>query len=271
MRGGVLLLQGRGEFLEKHAPLIDEIAAWGYAVTAFDWRGQGRSARLLADPGPGHIRDFAQYLDDLDAVLAHATAQGWPAPERVLAHSMGGHIALLAIARGRLQPRTAVLTAPMLDIRLGLPRWAARGAAATGARLRRGGWAPGQGPWQAARPFQGNPLTTDPARYAAWVALCEAHPACRLGGVTYGWVDAALRSIAALRRPGVLERIGTPVLLLRAMDDVIVDNRAIATAARRLPNARLLDFHGARHELLLEQDPVRDATLAAIRDAFAAV
>ena len=96
-----------------------------------------------------------------------------------------------------------------------------------------------------------------------------ATPELALGGVTYGWLAAALRSIALTRRPGYLEAISTPILVCQAGAERIVSNRAQVETVRRLPNGRLLAFPGARHELLLERDEIRDQVLAAFR-AFAA-
>jgi lysophospholipase len=83
-------------------------------------------------------------------------------------------------------------------------------------------------------------------------------------------VAAAYRSTLALEAPGRLEHVATPILLLAARYDRLVDSRAIERAARRLPNARLRVWgRESAHEILREADPVRDAALAEI-DAFLA-
>jgi len=42
LQGTVVLLGGRGEFIEKYAgELVGELLGRGYAVYALDWRGQG--------------------------------------------------------------------------------------------------------------------------------------------------------------------------------------------------------------------------------------
>jgi lysophospholipase len=91
-------------------------------------------------------------------------------------------------------------------------------------------------------------------------------PELALGGVTYGWLGASLRSIALTRRPGFVEAITTPVLVCQAGNERIVCNRSIATLTRRLPHGRLLAFPEARHELLQEREPIRRRFL----DAFSA-
>ena len=71
-----------------------------------------------------------------------------------------------------------------------------------------------------------------------------------------------------MARPGVLERIGLPILIVATSADRLVGVRAIERAAARLPNAEALWFGSeAAHEILREADPVRERALAAI-DAF---
>ena len=43
-RGRLLIINGRGDMIEKYLELIDHMARRGWAVTAFDWRGQGGAA-----------------------------------------------------------------------------------------------------------------------------------------------------------------------------------------------------------------------------------
>ena len=69
-RGTVVVLTGRGEFIEKYATeVVGELLGRGYAVIAMDWRGQGLSDRPLADRNKGHIDNFATYMADLRLFL----------------------------------------------------------------------------------------------------------------------------------------------------------------------------------------------------------
>ena len=100
-RGTVCILQGRAEFIEKYFETISDLRRRGFAVVAFDWRGQGLSGRQLANPGKGHVRSFSDYRRDLEAIRAtrcsSPTCRSRISP---LAHSMGGAIALRGRARG---------------------------------------------------------------------------------------------------------------------------------------------------------------------------
>jgi len=92
-------------------------------------------------------------------------------------------------------------------------------------------------------------------------------PGIGLGPPSWNWLGAAMAGSARIERPGVLEGIRTPVLMLAAGLDVLVDNHAMQRAARRIPHAQYRCWPGARHELLREADADRLPALAAI-DAF---
>ncbi len=273
-RGTVLLLNGRTEFIEKYLEAVQELRSRRFAVWSLDWRGQGLSSRLLPNPMPGHAVRFTDYLDDLDLLLRLVLPGLQGRPLVLLAHSMGGHLGAWMLARRPGVFARAVLCAPMVDFRRkrGLPLGMVRLLA--GAAHLVPGVAARPGPGTSRLPpldrlFGGNPLTGCPARYAADIAWLRNQPALQVGGATWGWLRAASASIAALGRPAAARAITLPVLVLVAGDDQLVDNRATRRFAARLPDAELVEFPGARHELLREHDGHRRLVWAAM-DRFLA-
>jgi lysophospholipase len=117
------------------------------------------------------------------------------------------------------------------------------------------------------RPFVGNPLTSDPVRYARNIAILEAEPALGIGWPTVAWADSAFRVMGELSDPGYPARIRQPLLIIAAGRDAIVSTPAIDEFAVRLRAGSHLIVPGARHELLMEQDRYRGQALAAF-DAF---
>jgi len=267
----LLLLPGRTEFLEKYEDVFAELRGRGFRVASLDWRGQGASSRLLADPKRGHIDDFRAFQRDLDALL-RAVAGELPRPWTALAHSMGGLILTeRLVAEPRLFER-AILSSPLFGVRMDpLTRAVAPHLAAAACRLGLAGrYAPGQGPAPLAgdEPV-GNVLTSDHARFRRYRERCRANPEKMLGGVTWGWLHAAFAAIERVSRAGALEAVTTPVLVLEAGHERVVQPEAIARAAARLPLARRLRLPGAEHEVMMERADVRARVFAAV-DAFAA-
>ena len=261
-RGSVLLLNGRKEFLEKYAETIAELNARGFAVYSIDWRGQGLSARLLADGLKGHVRNYGDYLQDLDQFVTQFVLPAGNRPLIVLAHSMGAHIALRFLQQHPDTIDRAVLTSPMIDIRTApYPRpligLLARSAIIAGLSQAYLPGATGRSALQ--RTFEGNPLTSDPRRFAVERDLVTRHPDLALGGPTFGWLAATLESIALTQRPGFLETITLPLLMVSAGRDQVVCKESQRRACLRMPRCRLLLLEDAMHEVLMECDGIRQA------------
>lgn len=265
-RGTVIILPGRGEFIEKYDETVADLLGRRFAVAVVEWRGQGLSHREGHHLVRGYIADFDHYLQDLERALDHLHEQECERPWIMLAHSMGGNLGLRLLHDRPELFRAAVMTAPMFDIDLRrVPFGVARGLGALAVGLGGALWyAPGQRDFHPERcRFEGNPLTSDPARFARFRQAQIDQPELRLGGVTFGWLHAALRSIALTKRRGYLEAIRTPLLVCQAGRERVVSNQAQATFVRRLPAGRLLRFEQARHEILIETDAIRDAFLEA--------
>ena len=266
-RGSILFLPGRGDAYEKYLETLDGWAAQGWRVTAADWRGQAGSGRLGTDSFTGHIGDFAQWVDDLAALWADWLGQT-PGPHVLAAHSMGGHIALRALAEHRVDPDAAVLSAPMLGFTGQiLPRAVMHRLARLMCRIgdpRRPAWKWSEKPGALPRGRM-DLLTHDHERYQDEIVWRERRPELAMGPGSWGWVERAMASMNGLERPGVLEAVRVPVFIAATAADRLVSIAAIDRAARRLPGCELLRFgKEARHEILREEDGVRNRTLAAI-------
>jgi lysophospholipase len=267
-RGSLLFLPGRGDAYEKWLETLVHWHGQGWNVAAFDWRGQAGSGRFGLAENVGHIDDFATWVDDLAELWAPWCA-ATPGPHVLVGHSMGGHLALRALAEKKIDPAVLVLSAPMLGLHLlGLPtrvlHWIARSFCAIGDR-RRPAWSSSEKPGSG-ESLRMMLLTHDERRYADDAYWREARPELAMGPASWGWIERAIASIRGLEAPGVIEAVRTPVLLLAARQDRLVDTPAIARMAARLPQGEYHVFDG-RHELLREADPLRDRVLAAI-DAF---
>lgn len=283
--GSILLVTGRADFAEKYAETLHDLVDAGWGVATFDWRGQGLSGRVDADPMKGAAPGggFDQWLGDLDAMV------GWfhdvlPPPWFAIGHSMGGHLLLRHLAGENCEFERAVLLAPMLGVSarpLGarLARVLARANAALGFSAR---YVAGGGPHlprEAGSPRQFL-LTSDAERYVDEGWWIEQNPALTLGSSTWGWLDAAFRSLDLLLKPPpglrgtgegaravpALQRITTPLLVLTPESDGLVDNDITRSAVATMRWATLEAIPGAGHELLREASGIRARVLARVLD-----
>jgi lysophospholipase len=256
VRGSVILCPGRTEFIEKYFEVIVELQQRGFAVFTLDWRGQGLSDRPLGNPMKGHIDTFDDAVNDLAQGLKQA-AEKLPRPHLLLAHSMGGAISLRALQTRRLEVEGALFTSPMwriASLKKG-GRDFARFFTAIGAGAM---LAPGQpGRWRKEN-FRGNPVTNDRERHARAQALVLQESRLALAGVTLGWLNAASEAMEGFGQAGALAHLRCPVVILSAGDDSLVDNESHDLIAKALPNARRVIMNGAKHEIMMEKDEIRE-------------
>ena len=267
-RGRVLVQTGRGDIFEKYLETLAHLHAQGWSVSAFDWRGQGGSGRLSADAHVGHASDFGVFDADLAAFWAEWAADA-PGPTAILGHSMGGMMVMRALANRAIRPDAAILVAPMIGLRA--PLGARFGCAIARVMMRIGD--PARAAWRTnERPgtisSRQTLLTHDDARYDDERWWHAEHPELKLGPPSWAWLSEAFGGAIALAADRRIEAVDTPVLMLVAETDRLVDPHAALRLAARLPDAQVVRFgRESAHEVLREADGVRKRAFAAI-DAF---
>ncbi len=267
--GTVIIFQGRADFIERYFETMREIVSRGYAVVAFDWRGQGGSQRLLKDQRRGHARNFRHYFKDIDAIFEQAALGGCPEPYYGLAHSTGGLILLNHLV-DKTPLTKVVMTSPLIDFRYGAwPVPVAHGLA-TLARFTGLGWLylPGfnRGPLRR-NEYDNNPLTSDRRRWDRDTGTLEVHPELGVGGPTFSWFRGAVKFIANLKAWQRRQIISCPVLFICAEQEKVVDPRAARHLSDRIAGISCIEIEDAKHEILMEKDAVRKQFWAAF-DSF---
>ena len=268
--GTVLICTGRGEFIEKYFEVAKDLLDRKLAVVVFDWRGQGLSSRMLRNGRKGHVRSFADYDVDLRAVIARVLEPACPRPFFGLAHSMGGTVMIRHAKAAGCAFERIVLSAPMVEVHK-LPFASAlhqvsRLLVMTGVgsafvpsgRKRTAVFDNG---------FASNVLTGDPGRFADMMAISRAEPRLTVDAPTIGWLRAALDAMAPMADFHYPARIATPILMVVPGDDRVVSVSAMERFGQRLKAGTLVSIPGARHEILMERDALRDRFWAAF-DAF---
>ena len=247
-QGQVVLLPGRGDFLEKYTPLATHLNAQGYTVTSLDWPGQGASGRLGGHPQAGHIGSYDDYGVALRTCLNFFGLEDQP--QVWVAYSMGAPVAMRAVLEYTYSIEGMVLLSPMFgftEMPEGVLRVLASTMCALGLARR---FALGEGPtdpntWQ----VEDSQVSSSPEAFAAFKDFLQRHPGYLIGGSTWGWVRASLDAFEELKRAD-LGKLRIPVLLLSAQDEVTVSREAQRHIAQRLPNAEFVELPD-RHDLLL--------------------
>lgn len=93
-RATLVIVHGIGEHSGRYMNVVHYLVPRGYAVYGFDHRGHGRS------PGQrGHINDWSEYREDVDAFLRMVRSREGERPLFVFGHSLGALIVLEFVLR----------------------------------------------------------------------------------------------------------------------------------------------------------------------------
>ena len=167
------------------------------------------------------------------------------------------HNARAQLERGAGPFSAAVCVSPMTGLHRGRAIRALSMLLALGG-TRQTNYMPSTGPYdRAQRPFARNDVTSDERRYRFTDDWFTTDPRLALGGPTVGWVKQAFRAMDRLMAPGMLERIGLPLMVVSATADRVVDASSHNTVVARVQGAQHVVMNGAEHEILMEADTYR--------------
>ena len=205
----------------------------------------------------------------------------------LLAHSMGGAVASLYLARYPEVFRAAVLSSPMHQPSMPGPA----GSLCTLIRFTSLFWGEsryviGKESWTDAdkdkHPFDRdkNDLTHSNARYDRMIEQYrhtdhekDGWPSPKLGGPSPKWAKEACRAGSLSRSDPIINAIKTPILLLQPGDDTIVSLEAQVEFCDKVNQVGNTSCKGyqvaeARHELFIESDKYRERALVTAIEFF---
>ncbi len=272
IKGTILIVPGGREFIEKkHAELCQPLLDMGYRLIVYEPRGQGLSTRDLKDEKRQrvHIDDFDTHIDDLRAFYAGVVLPGLVKPLIVHGHSLGAHVLLRWLAEDKPEVAGAFLTAPMTAFSGMAAQMMTYGLSWISTHLFDNGtnYAPMQHDFGGNDlVFENNPLTHDEARFRLMENYFAAHPELVTGGVTWGWMLAALKSMSKANTWPYLANIDIPVLCLTGDQDIVTPYTETMPFLNMIPHVRTRVITGARHDLLSETDDIRAAAWQQISD-----
>ena len=220
----VLIVPGLAEHAGRYEHVGAAFAAAGWSATVLELRGHGHSGGKR-----GHINRWSDYTADVQAAVV-GLRPGWS----MLAHSMGGLVALDAIRGAGVLPSRLALSNPLLGVAVALPGWKI-GAAKVLSHI---------------IPSLAMKNEIDPDALSRDPAIGEAYLADPLVFQT-GTPRFYTEMVAAIARVSAVPTWNIPLSVYVGGQDHITDPRANEAFASRT-HARLTRYPELRHELFNE-------------------
>lgn len=260
-KGTIICLPGLSEYGEKYIETARFFNKQNYNFITIDWAYQGFSTRFKSNHHKRHSDGYKTDLSDLHYLITNEVKS--KVPLYMLGHSMGGHIGLRYIYEHPNTFKTASFSAPMMGIN-GLQYvdsfylWILKYL-----KKIENLYIPGGHNWIESdrHNLVNSVFSSDKTRSKIHNAWCIQNPQLQIGSPTFKWVRESLSSISFLKKVEILNNIKIPILLACANKEVVVDNSAIKKSAPFIPNAKLLNLENSKHEILVENDGIRDKFL----------
>jgi alpha-beta hydrolase superfamily lysophospholipase len=238
----VVMIHGFSAHCGAYRHVAGALADAGFAVTAFDCRGHGRSQGRH-----GYVKRFTDYEDDLHRVLSHARAQAPGRPAAVVAHSHGATVTLDYLFRGVGTLDAFVAAAPYLDLKMKVPLYKRIMAPVMGAL------------WPTLT--MGNEITPEVTSRSPEVCAEMVTDPLVHHVATPRWFNEVRATQARLRASA--SKLQVPTFMAVAGDDRLVDPAAAVDFARAAgPVVELKVYDQLFHEVYLE--PERDLVIGDI-------
>ncbi|RZA10557.1 MAG: alpha/beta hydrolase [Proteobacteria bacterium] len=258
----ILLINGRNEWIEKYgdlpeSTLFGDTALW----VSMDHRGQGASGGIKA-----HVSSYDDFARDVAAVVK---ASFKDEPYIIVAHSMGGLIAIYGTMKEILDPEALILSSPLFGMLAPMPIILAKILAHFLSFTPIGNRATGAG-GDRRKAFEGNPLTQDEKRFKT---LVETEYAAATP--TFAWVNASFKATAYIASPKNLKNLKIPVSIMVGEHESVVDKHVYSAWMETWKKAsgmkgKFKIIRGAQHELLNEAERFRSKAITFLNQAIKA-
>ena len=257
-KGCIVMLHGYCGFWGKFHEVAHFFWQAGFDVFFLEQRGHGYSGRQIDDKGMVHVMDYADYIADvktfMDKIVMPSAGK---LPKIIYAHSMGGAIAALFLEEHPEYFDAAVLSSPMFSIKTGnTPKIAVKLLCAKISLLHQENL-----PFPGGKRFDGIPsFETSSARsekrynYIFNQRLKDEHYHTYM--MSNGWGAASFKATARLLRRA--SKVKTPVLLLTAGNDALVNMSGHEKFAKRASNVQHINYEDSKHEIYNDVDVVRE-------------
>ena len=268
-RGAVVIVHGLSEFTRKYHEFAWYLLQQGYDVFLYDHRCHGRSCRLTDRQDLIHVDRFSHYAKDLHCFVCEVVKKTTDLPLYVYGHSMGGAVTAQYLAQHPEVFQKAVMAAPMIQpltgnvspfvARWGLTAWLLFGNG------KKKFWYSGE--YDPDFPFSRS-RDTSFARFTHNKQIRLENPCYCTTPQTVRWVQQSLVLRRRLTRKGFLKKIQTPVLMICAEDDGMVNPVPQNEFARKCAACRQVVIPGTTHSMLCGSREIIAQHIQLVADHF---
>ena len=250
-KGTIVVSYGFTESCLKYYELLYYFYREGYQAAIMDHRGHGRSMREVEDMTVVHVELFSRYVKDLHHFVEKKVkpmADGKPL--YLFAHSMGGCIGTFYLEQYPDDFKRAVLTAPMLGVKLGgCPAWAAR--VLCDMEVFRGKGTERLFTQSAFDPDESfaECSASSEARHAWYMKKRREDENYQTSSGSYYWGKEAINAGEFVVSRKQAEKVKASVLLFQAEYDSLVKPEPQDRFISRIADGRLVFVPGVRHEI----------------------
>lgn len=256
-RGNIVIVHGLSEFTKKFYEFIYYALNQGYNVFIYDQRCHGLSDRLTKFKDLLHVDDFFDYEKDLEYFIDEIVLKTEDKPLYLYAHSMGGAVAALYLAKNNQKIKKAILSAPMLEpVVKEVPAFLARASVQLGKVF--------LGPkhkFFLSKEFDPNVAFNyayglSKARFDFNMKMRRENPNYQSTPMSYGWVSNSLTIGKKILNPKIINKIVTPILIISARDDKVVKNDVQKEFFEKCKSCRFESIEYATHAILASHEKI---------------
>ncbi len=262
-RAAIVVIPGRTEATIRYDEFAYDIYQKGYTIYLLDIRGQGISGRMLKNTRIGYVKNYNDYVDDLTIFTDTIFKPAKHNKRYAVSHSLGSNILCIYLTKNHDTFDKVVLCSPMLDINPGMNPWFVYQFSCfltwigLGERLVPGGTT------------DFDPKELYIGEYSHGIPRKKrdskqsvAYPETLVVGPSINFLKQGFEATFHMREKAHL--ITTPILMLQAGKDQIIFPAGQDHVCSQAKNCKKIEFPNSFHEILQEEDSIRDTALKEI-------
>lgn len=250
-KASIVIVHGLSEFTKKFYEIAWYFLSAGYNVFLYDQRCHGRSCRLGARDDILHVDKFTDYAADLNEFISQIVLKASSEPIYIYSHSMGGAVTALYLSKWQDDVEKAVMSAPLFlpcvaKVSHAVARMSALFCSVVFGKTKKF--------WTSS---EFNPETPHRKSHDASFSRFNYNMDMRRNNREYqttpmsnGWVYNSLCLRSQISKSRLPLKIKTPILLISAENDKIVELEPQREFAKRCKSCTLLSLKDANHAML---------------------